>query len=354
MTLDTDRDAVLLVNFGEPEEADPDAVVDFLERIFLANAALEDPSDPMAAARRSRQLAERRAPGLLEDYRRIGGSPLAAQAREQADGLARALERRGAPVTVELGMQFTEPSIPRALETLAGRGVERIVAFPVYPLCGPSTTVQALTDIADALHRMDWSPEVTEITGWHRHPRYVRVRAEAIRETAAEAGLDPASPEVELVFSAHGTPLRYVEAGSRYVDYVEDWCARLAKAVGVEGYTLGYQNHANRDIAWTPPDIEAAVEALGGREALLVDAVSFVHEQSETLVELDIDLRERVEERGAAFHRVPIPYATDAFCDVLADLVELAAGSELEGTPPLRSCRCRPGAGVCFNGEPAA
>lgn len=354
MTLDPDRDAVLLINFGEPEEVGAEPVVDFLERIFLANAALEDPSDPMAAARRSRELAERRAPALLEDYRRIGGSPLGPQARAQADGLARALERRGSPVAVELGMQFTDPSIPRALETLAGRDVERIVAFPVYPLCGPSTTVKALTDVADALHSMNWSPEVSEISGWHRHPGYLGVRAEAIREAAADAGLDPASPDVELVFSAHGTPLRYVKAGSRYVGYVEDWCARLGEAVGVDSYTLGYQNHENRDIAWTPPDIESAIEALGDREAVLVDAVSFVHEQSETLVELDIELRERVEERGLAFHRVPIPYATAAFCDVLADLVELAAGSEVEGTPPLRSCRCRPGAGVCFNGEPAA
>jgi len=350
MPPDSPRDAVLLINFGEPETPEPDAVVDFLERIFLANAALEDPADPMAAARRSRELAERRAPALLEDYRRIGGSPLARQAREQAAGLAAALERRGQSIPVELGMQFTDPSIPRALETLADRGVDRIIAFPVYPLCGPSTTVRALTDVADALHRMDWSPEVSEITGWHRHPGYLGVRAAAIREAAAEAGVDLASPHVALAFCAHGTPLRYVEAGSRYVDYVEDWCARLAEAVGVDGYALGYQNHANRGIEWTAPDIESAIDGLAGRDGVLVDAVSFVHEQSETLVELDIDLREHAEARGLSFTRVPIRHATDAFCDVLADLVELAAGADVEGIPALRACRCRPGAGVCFNG----
>lgn len=351
MSPDSARDAVLLINFGEPESPEPDAVVEFLERIFLANAALEDPADPMGAARRSRELAERRAPALIEDYRRIGGSPLARQAREQADGLAAALAWRGRPVPVELAMQFTEPSIPRALESLAEREVERIMAFPVYPLCGPSTTVQALRDVADALHRMDWRPEVSEITGWHRHPGYLRVRAEAIRKSAAGAGLDLGSPDVALVFSAHGTPLRYVEAGSRYVDYVEDWCARLSEAVGVERPVLGYQNHANRDIEWTAPDIEAAIDDLEGRGAVIVDAVSFVHEQSETLVELDIELREHVEARGLAFTRVPIPHATEAFCEVLADLVELALGVEVGGTPALRACRCRPGAGVCFSGE---
>lgn len=353
MTLDSARDAVLLINFGEPESPEPEGVIDFLERIFLANASLESPADRIQAARRSRELAERRAPALVQDYRRIGGSPLGRQAREQADGLAAALERRGRPVPIELGMQFTEPSIPRALEALADRGVERVLAFPVYPLCGPSTTVQALTDVADALHRMDWSPEVSEITGWHRHPDYVRIRAAAIRAAAAEVDLDPASPDVELVFSAHGTPLRYVEAGSPYVDYVEDWCGLLAGALGVDGYTLGYQNHANRGIEWTAPDIDRAVEALEGRTAVIVEAVSFVHEQSETLIELDVELREVAEGRGLSFCRVPIPHATPEFCEVLADLVELAAGGRVEGTPELRSCRCRPGAGVCFNGEPA-
>jgi len=353
MALDSTRDAVLLINFGEPDTPEPGAVTDFLERIFLANASLESPVDPVAAARRSRELAERRAPALIEDYRRIGGSPLGRQAREQAAGLSAALERRGRPVPIELAMQFTDPSIPGALESLASRGIERVIAFPAYPLCGPSTTIQALTDIADALHRMGWRPEVAEITGWHRHPGYLEVRADAIRRAARSAGLDPAAPEVALVFSAHGTPLRYVEAGSRYVDYVEDWCGRLAGALGVDGYTLGYQNHANRDIEWTRPEMESAIDALDGRQAVVVDAVSFVHEQSETLVELDIELRERVEARGLGFCRVPIPYATDAFSEVLADLVELAAGRRVDGTPAPRVCRCRPGARVCFNGERA-
>ncbi len=353
MRLDPIHDAVLLINFGEPETPDPEHVVDFLERIFLANASLESPSDPGAAARRSRELAERRAPRLVEDYRRIGGSPLAGQAREQALGLATALGRRGRAVHVELAMQFVDPLIPVALERLRERGTQRIIALPVYPLCGPSTTVQALAGVADALRDMQWRPEVAEVTGWHRHPGYLAVRADAIRETARSAGLDLSGPAVELVFSAHGTPIRYVEAGSRYVEYVEDWCERLAGATGVDRYTLGYQNHANRGIEWTRPDIGEAIDALGGREAVLVDAVSFAHEQSETLLELDEDLREHVEARGLDFHRVPIPHASPAFCDVLADLVELAGGARLDWLPEPRACRCRPGARVCFNGEPS-
>ena len=345
--------AVLLLNFGEPRDADPSAVTRFLERIFLANARLEPHQDTAAALARSRELARRRTPGLLDVYERIGGSPLDAQATAQAAALDRALKARGRPMHVTVGMQFTEPSIEEALRQLRETGAAALVPLPVYPLCGPSTTVAALAEVEEALGRIGWRPEVSGVTGWHRHPGYARLRAEAIRRAAAEAGWNLTDPDVRLVFSAHGTPLRYIEDGSRYVEYVEEWCATQARALGVDGWTLGYQNHANRRIEWTPPDIETALEHLPGVAKILVDPVSFMHEQSETLMELDVDLAERAAGLGLEFHRVPVPHDDAAFAEVLADLALAALGLDSPALPPRTACRCRPGTAVCFNGEPS-
>ncbi len=346
------RPAVLLLNFGEPGGGDPGAVTRFLERIFLANARLEPHMDAAAARERSRELARRRTPGLLEVYQRIGGSPLGGQAEAQGAALDRALKARGHPMRVAVGMQFTEPSVEEALRGLRETGAAALVPLPVYPLCGPSTTVAALDEVERALERIGWRPEVRGVSGWHRHPRYARLRADAIRRTAAEAGWSLADPDVRLVFSAHGTPLRYVEEGSRYVEYVEEWCATQARALGVEAWTLGYQNHSNRRIEWTPPDIETAVERLPGIAKILVDAVSFMHEQSETLMELDVDLAGHAAALGREFRRVPIPHDDGAFAEVLADLALAALGHDLPALPPRTSCRCRPGTAVCFNGDP--
>ncbi|WP_420616507.1 ferrochelatase [Candidatus Palauibacter sp.] len=348
------RPAVLLLNFGEPRGGDPGAVTRFLERIFLANARLEPHMDVAAARARSRELARRRAPGLLEVYERIGGSPLDPQAEAQGTALEGALKARGHPMSVTVGMQFTEPSIEEALRHLRETGAAALVPLPVYPLCGPSTTVAALDEVERALERIGWRPEVRTVTGWHRHPRYVRLRADAIRRTAAEAGWSLADPGVRLVFSAHGTPLRYIEEGSRYVEYVEEWCATLARALGVDTWTLGYQNHSNRRIEWTPPDIETALERLPGVAKILVDPVSFMHEQSETLMELDVDLAGHAAGLGLEFRRVGIPHDDGAFAEVLGDLALAALGLDLPALPPRTSCRCRPGTAVCFNGEPAA
>jgi ferrochelatase len=338
------KTAVLLLNFGEPEHPVLEEVTPYLERIFLANASLMGRgASPEAIRERSRRLAEERAPGLIEDYQRIGGSPLAAQARAQAAALQAELARRGVDAVVLEGMQFTDPGIAEAVRRAREAGAERLVAIPVYPLCGPSTTAAALVALDQALVDQDWGVEVRRISGWHPHPAYVRLRADAIRRTLGEHGLT-LDGRTRLVFSAHGTPLKYVEEGSRYVDYVLEFCAWVARELGGVEYTIGYQNHGNRpEVRWTQPDTEVVVREIDA-DTIVVDAVSFMHEQSETLAELDIAMRAVAEGRGLGYVRVPIPHDAPEFPALLADLVmpEL-----LDGFSP---CRCVPDRGVlCLN-----
>jgi ferrochelatase len=348
------RTVVLMLNFGEPARPDEEEVIPYLERIFLANASLEN-HDQSAAMRRSRELAERRAPGLIAEYRAIGGSPLGAQAEAQADALGSELRRRGHDALVFLGMQYTSPSVADGVQQAIAAGADRLIGLPVYPLCGRSTTVAALDDMARAAAEMGWEGPLRELTGWHRHPAYLRLRAEAIGRCAAEAGVDLADEASRLVFSAHGTPLRYLDEGPRYQLYVDDYCRSVAGMVGAPGWSLGFQNHGNRAIPWTEPEIDEVIRSLNA-DAVVVDAASFMHEQSETLSELDIELREVAEEAGLGFFRVPVPHEDPRFSALLADLVEaLLEGRDLPaelGAPPLGSCRCRPESGArCLNAD---
>jgi len=341
---------VVLLNFGEPAEPEREAVVEYLARIFLNNAELEGANTEDERRERSRQLAERRAPGLIGEYEAIGGSPLNEQSEAQRVGLEATLADRGYDVETYVGFQFVEPTIEDAVREAHADGIEHLIGLPIYPLCGPSTTVDALEDVADAVAGIDdWDPEIDEVTGWHRHPTYNRLRADAIRETAAEAGVDLQDPDTELVFSAHGTPRHYLNEGSRYDVYVDEFCETMAGMLGVEDYTLGFQNHANRDIPWTEPEIEDAIEALDA-ERVVVDPISFMHEQSETLSELDDELREEAEAVGLAFHRVPVPHDDERFPAVLADLIEPFVADFDAGYYQLRPCQCRdnPNA-MCLN-----
>lgn len=342
------KTGVLLLNFGEPENPVPEEVIPFLERIFSLNAPLMGgQATPEQVQARSRKLAEDRAPGLIAEYEEIGGSPLHQQAREQAEGLEAELRRRGHDAVVLLGMQFTEPSIAQAVEQVRAQGVEQVVAVPVYPLCGPSTTVAALAELDREIGRQDWKVPVRQVSGWHRHPAYIQLRANAIRKVLRENELS-LNRRTKLVFSAHGTPIKYLEEGSRYDIYVRDFCAQVAQAVGASEYTIGYQNHTNRPgVQWTQPDVDRVIAEIDA-DSVVVDPVSFMHEQSETLAELDHELREEAEERGLGFHRVGIPHAAPEFMGVLADLVEgsLRETNEIAGVA-LRQCLCKPTAGTC-------
>jgi ferrochelatase len=340
---------IVLLNFGEPSEPERDVVVDYLERIFFANMDIEGEETTEEEARgRASQLAQRRAPGLMEEYDEIGGSPLIDHATTQATMLAAELDDRGYDVETYYGMQYTEPFITDAVEAARDDGVDHLIGLPVYPLCGPSTTVQSLDELDAALDDVGWDVPVDGLTGWHKHPAYNRVRIDNIRSFLDENDLT-LGDGTRLVFSAHGTPQYYLDEGSRYEEYVEEFCGVVATALGAEDYELGYQNHENRDVDWTEPDVEAVIETVDA-ERVVVEPVSFMHEQSETLSELDVELREEAAAAGLDFYRVPIPYDDERFVGALADLVEpFVAGYDPEYAG-LRQCECRDEPGtMCLN-----
>ena len=334
---------VLLLNFGEPEETTRDAVVPYLERIFMSNMEMEEIDDEEKARERAHELAEKRAPGLLAEYDEMGPSPLIPQARAQADALAAELAERGFDAEVYNGMQYTEPFVDEALREARDDGVDEIVALPVYPLCGRTTTVEALEMAEEALDELDWSPDYTEVTGWHEHPDYVELRAENLAEFVDDEGVEFGEDgNADLLFSAHGTPTKYLEGdlGFRYDEYVEEFCDWMAHRLGVDDYLLGYQNHENRGVDWTEPDTEDVIEEVEA-DHVVVEPVSFMREQSETLSELDIELREDCAEMGVELHRVPIPHDDDRFPSVLADLVQPLITDEPLDDWGMGGCRCK-------------
>lgn len=338
---------VLAINFGEPDEATREKVEPFLERIFLQNAGLE-PDE--SARERARELARQRAPGLIEEYEEIGGSPLNAQADRQVGSLQATLRERNWDVAGYSAFQFTEPSIESCLRRAKEDGVETLVVLPVYPICGQSTTVAALEAVRRSLAELEWEPTYVGISGWHHHPAYVSLRTDNIRDFVESGGLDLNDPDTLLYFSVHGTPLKYLDEGNRYDRYVEEQCRRIAHLLGVFDYAVGFQNHANRRIAWTRPDNEDRIREASERRLVIVP-ISFMHEQSETLAELDHELKEFVEELGKEYHRVPIPHDEPRFVHFLADLVSHLVAGAGSGPVPLSACRCAPFEGIwCTNG----
>lgn len=341
---------VALLNFGEPERLDLEGVSAFLERILCHARILETGSVSREERARCRESAQRRAPGLLQDYLATGGSPLRRQAEGQRQALVRELTNRGhGDVGVYLGMQFSEPSIESAVAQAQADGVTRLVGFPVYPLCGPTTTVAALGKLEAAVDRSGGGMELRGLTGWHTHPAYTGLRADGVRDTLRQAGLDLGDRQTRLLFIAHGTPLKHLRAGSRYQRYVLDHCHRIAEDLGAGDYLLGYQNHAGGNVQWTQPEVNDLIAGLDPCTVVAVP-VSFMHEQNETLYELDIQLRQEAESAGLRFLRVAVPHDDPRFARLLADLLVPLLCDDDPRSAGLMPCQCKPGEGIyCLN-----
>ncbi|WP_336327789.1 ferrochelatase [Halovenus sp. HT40] len=209
-----------------------------------------------------------------------------------------------------------------------GDPLERLDFFDLMEYASASTLRTGVTPAPTAnldqtmLERFaDADIDRVALTSWHRHPRYVRLRTENINSFVRRQDFSLADETTELVFAAHGTPQHYIESGSEYEEYVREWCETVSNRLGVSTYTLGYQNHDSRDVEWTEPAIEDSLADIDA-ERLVIEPISFMHEQSETLCDLDIELRDETIDAGFEFHRVPIPYDNPEFPVVLADLVE--------------------------------
>ncbi|QZA88154.1 ferrochelatase [Salinarchaeum sp. IM2453] len=338
------KTGIVLLNYGEPQTVDRNTVRDYLIRIFMDNASLDGDTTEAEIRERSEQLAERRLPGLLEEYREIDGSPLIKQATSQKEALDTELDQRCQSVNVYHAMQHVDPLIPDITEQLAADEISQVIAVPVYPLCGQSTTVSSVNALEESIADLsEYNPNFYSITGWHRSPSYTRLRAENITTYLDRNNLEPNDSNTAFVFSAHGTPIKYLEGDSRYDLYVDEYTEMISQVLGIEEYHLGFQNHENRGIDWTEPDIETVIESLDESvEHVIVEPMSFMHEQSETLVELDIDLKKEAVERGFSFHRIPVPHDDDRFPALLADLVEPIIADVSPEYYQLRQCQCRP------------
>lgn len=124
---------------------------------------------------------------------------------------------------------------------------------------------------------------------------------------------------LQVLFSAHGVPKSYIDAGDPYKTQIES-CVKLISekvnginasggpgakpgtagaASGSVSYHLSYQSRVG-PVEWLQPYTDAKIQELAekGSKNLVVVPVSFVSEHIETLEEIDMEYREVAEEAG--------------------------------------------------------
>jgi ferrochelatase len=308
------RTGVLLLNLGGPQRLED--VRPFLFNLFSDRQIIRlGPAFLQSTI--ARLIAWRRAPKSQANYRLIGGgSPILEKTMAQARALETLLAEHG-EYLVRPCMRYWHPFADQALKEMATANVERIIALPLYPHYSIATTGSSLTDLNRARTRLGLDLPIHAIHSWPDQPDYIAALAARVEAGLAHPSADP----VEILYSAHSLPVRFIEEGDPYVDDLHRTIAALERLTGRPG-RLCYQSRSG-PVEWLGPSTPEGIGAIAatGGSSILVVPLSFVSDHVETLVEIDIQYRQLAESLGLGFAVTAALNDDPRFIAGLADLV---------------------------------
>jgi len=322
--------AVILFNLGGPDS--PEAVRPFLFNLFKDPAIITLPAGVRHIL--AGLISWRRAPVAKKIYDHIGGSsPLLPGTKAQAEALAQALAPYADQVKIGISMRYWHPFSPETAAEIAAWKPDRVVLLPLYPQYSGTTSGSSIKDWLKSAKAAGLTAPTKTICCYPRLPGWVAAQADLLREKLA--GLGEATP-VRVLFSAHGLPKKFIEAGDPYQAQIEMGAKAVVAALGRDDldWQICYQSRVGR-LEWIGPSTDAEIERAGrDGKGVVVVPIAFVSEHSETLVELDIEYRHLAEEKGLPFYvRVPTVDTHPAFIQALAELI----GRTLDDAGPIVS-----------------
>ncbi len=314
----TDMPAAVLVGMGGPSS--PSDVAPFMRNLFSDPRILPLPAavrGPLASF-----IVRRRSARARERYRILGGSsPIHAYTEEQVRMLAREL---GDGFVVRHAFRYTSPRAGEVAGELADLGIRRLVALSTYPQRSFTTTDSSMDELAaEAANR---GIEVKKVTSYATDAAFVAALGGSLCATLAEAG-----PGARVVMTAHSIPTRNVRRGDPYVAEVHATARALARTIpqGVP-WELAFQSRVG-PVGWVGPGLDRTLARLGreGVSKVVVAPLSFSSEHLETMLELDLEMREKAAVAGiGGYYRMPVPGLDPGFIRMLARLArrEVARG----------------------------
>ncbi|MCA1764835.1 MAG: ferrochelatase [Desulfobulbaceae bacterium] len=305
---------VILLNLGGPEKLED--VEPFLFNLFSDRKIIRLGPRFMQKFI-ARRIARKRAPTSRESYRLIGGgSPLAKTTMAQGAALEKMLADSGT-FRVDMAMRYWPPYADETLAKMAAAGIRRLVGLTLYPHYSIATTGSSVDDLREAAARSGAGFELALVEAWPDQPDYIASLAKNIKEGLHRFAGEP----VELVYSAHSLPKKFIDEGDPYLDHMARTIRAVEAATGVKGH-LCFQSRSG-PVEWLAPSTPEMMEKLaaGGAKNLLLAPISFVSDHVETLYEIDIQYRQLAEGMGLRLERVESLNVQEDFIRGLRELV---------------------------------
>ena len=322
---------VVLLNLGGPDS--PEAVEPFLFNLFSDPDIIDFPLSFLFRKKLAKVISTRRAPGIVKQYNKIGGkSPIREYTEQQASLLEAELNRRGVEARVYVAMRYWNPSTGDAIAAIESDGIERIILLPLYPQYSKATTLSSMKEWEKEVGQRGLDLPAELVESYFDFPPYIDAFVERI-EQGLERFPEERRKNVNILFSAHGTPMKLVRQGDPYSHQI----AKTIEAIMCRGeftqpHHLCYQSKVG-PLKWLEPSTPDMIHKLAGEgvEDMLLVPVAFASDHLETLFELGIEYRREAMEAGVRQYEVTEGLnESPKFIDALARLVigKLEAGKE--------------------------
>ena len=311
---------ILLLNTGTPDDPTPSAVRRFLAE-FLSDRKVIDYVSWLWLPLLYGVILNVRPRRSARMYQRIWGaegSPLLTITQSLGDKLQVTLaEYIFGHVQVEFAMRYGNPSIPPVLLKFQKSRVEHLIILPLFPQFSGTTTGTTMRRVFDALKSWNWLPSLQVISDYHQHPAYIEALAESIRSIISDGD--------QLLFSFHGIPQRYVDAGDPYESQCRRSASLVAEKLGLQpqGWQVAFQSRFGPE-AWTQPYTDQVLESMGtqGVANLRVVCPGFAIDCLETLDEIEHESQITFQLAGGGeFSYIPALNDTQAHVNALTEII---------------------------------
>ena len=190
----------------------------------------------------------------------------------------------------------------------------------MYPQYSGSTTGAVYDQIAKFVKRQRALPGLTVINAYFYQEAYINALGESIEEFWQEHGRGD-----YLLFSYHGIPKSYVNAGDPYTGHCECTTAAVSEKLSLSDANSGmaYQSRFGK-AEWVKPYTDKTIEKLAqdGIKTLDVVCPAFAADCLETLEEIAEQNREFFEQAGGKELRlIPCLNASDGHIRALEQII---------------------------------
>jgi len=288
------KKAILLINFGSPQEPTKASVSQYLKEVFSDKEMIPFPRflGPLLVPTLLVPYESRKLAGRYKKIWTSAGSPFLVSCEEIGKKLA---ERLSPDWHVFVAMRYGKPSFQEVISKMQKAKISQVTVVPLFPQWTDVVTGSFLRAVFAELSKTDRFEKISCVTQFHSHPDFIASLADSAKAL-------PITSYDHILFCYHGIPERLTRTSCpKYVSDCHETAELVADQLRIphSKYSIAFGSKSGPG-RWTGPSSFDAVAKLGacGLKKIAVFCPSHIVPSLETLYEVGVELKRHFQKHG--------------------------------------------------------